>query len=278
MRETLHTVPFYKMHGSGNDFILFDNRVIGLTREEMPDWALKLCPRAFAVGADGMIFLDLDDRNNLDYIWHFFNSDGSRAEMCGNGSRCASLLAYKIGLAGRNQIFGTDAGPVKAMVLDEGLVKVQLTAPRELALDITLTLDDRHEVNVHRVNTGVPHAVVICESVKKVDVARMGKAIRFHRKFSPSGTNVNFIQILNSDSILLRTYERGVEKETFACGTGAAASVVVGSSLGLVQSPVRVTTSGGEELSVDISGNDVFLTGNAVMVYKGELMRHSFGL
>lgn len=278
MRDDSRAVAFYKMHGSGNDFILFDNRSLRLPLEEMSRWAVKLCSRGFAVGADGMIFLDSTADPDLDFVWHFFNSDGSRAEMCGNGSRCASFLANKIGLAGRIQVFGTDAGPIKARVLENQLVKVQLTPPKGIKLDIPLILDDGQEVNIHHVNTGVPHAVVVCESVKMVDILRMGKAIRFHRKFSPSGTNVNFIQIVDKNFMLLRTYERGVEDETFACGTGAAASAVVGASLGLLNSPVKVTASGGEDLTIDFSGEDVFLTGKAVIVYKAELMPESFGL
>ncbi len=278
MQDNSGTVYFYKMQGSGNDFILFDNRSLGLSRKEMSIWAGKLCPRAFAVGADGMIFLDSATDSNLDFVWHFFNSDGSRAEMCGNGSRCASLLAHKIGLAGTTQIFGTDAGPIKAGILENGLVKVQLTTPNNMMLDVSLFLEDEKEIILHHVNTGVPHAVIVCENVKMVDIARMGKAIRFHREFSPLGTNVNFIQVVDKSSILLRTYERGVENETFACGTGAAASVVVGTALGLLNSPVKVTTSGGEELLIDFHEGDVFLTGKAVIVYKAQLIRESFGL
>jgi len=278
MPDNPETVSFYKMHGSGNDFILFDNRSLNLPQEKMSSWARALCPRAFAVGADGMIFLDSTPADDLDFVWHFFNSDGSRAEMCGNGSRCASLLASKIGLAGRTQIFGTDAGPIKAMVLENDQIKVQLTPPKDLRLDISLLLEDGQEVNIHYVNTGVPHVVVVCENVKKVDISRMGKAIRFHRNFSPLGTNVNFIQVTSKNFILLRTYERGVENETFACGTGAAASAVVGGSLGLLNSPVKVTTSGGEGLSIDFSGDEVFLTGKATIVYKAELMPETFGL
>ncbi len=278
MQKNPKTACFYKMQGSGNDFILFDNRSLILPEEKMSTWARKLCPRAFAVGADGMIFLDTTPERDLDFVWHFFNSDGSRAEMCGNGSRCASLLASKIGLAGRTQTFGTDAGPVKAEVFENGQVKVQLTPAKDLRLDLSLLLEDGQEINIHHVNTGVPHAVVVCERVKKVDIARMGKAIRFHRDFSPKGANVNFIQIIDKNSMFLRTYERGVEDETFACGTGAAASAVVGGALGLLNSPVKVTTSGGEELSIDFSGEDVFLTGKAIIVYKAELMLDSFGL
>lgn len=272
------TVTFHKMQGSGNDFILFDNTELKLPVEKMSIWAKTLCKRAFAVGADGMIFLDRANEPDLDFVWNFFNSDGSRAEMCGNGSRCASSLAYRLGLAGKSHVFGTDAGPVKAQVLDEDMVKVQLTPPQAVRLDIALVLNDDQEINVHFVNTGVPHAVVVCENVSQVDVLKVGRAIREHKEFSPSGTNVNFIEVTGTDSILLRTYERGVEAETFACGTGAAASVVMGSSLGLTGSSVDVTTSGKERLTIDLVNEDVFLTGKAIVVYKAELELESFGL
>lgn len=272
------TVTFHKMQGSGNDFILFDNTELKLPVEEMSLWAKTLCKRAFAVGADGMIFLDRANDPDLDFIWNFFNSDGSRAEMCGNGSRCASLLAYRLGLAGKSQVFGTDAGPIKANVLDADMVKVQLTPPGGIRLDIPLVLDKDQEVNVHFVNTGVPHTIVVCENVKQVDVCKMGKAIREHKEFSPSGTNVNFIEVIDSDSMFLRTYERGVEAETFACGTGAAASVVIGNTLGLLGSSVAVTTSGKERLTIDLSNDEVFLTGKATVVYKAELVLESLGL
>ncbi len=278
----MHTISspvvFYKMQGSGNDFILFNNTSLRLPVNQMALWAKTLCPRAFAVGADGMIFLDSSDNQELDFVWHFFNSDGSRAEMCGNGSRCAALLAYKTGLAGRKQVFGTDAGPIKAMVQDDELVTVQLTSPADIKLNNELVMEDGREVIIHQVNTGVPHVVVVCEKVTMVDIQKLGRAIRFHRQFSPAGTNVNFIQVVDKGSVMLRTYERGVEDETFACGTGAAASALAGGSLGLLQSPVKVTTSGGEELEINFSGNDVFLTGKAAIVYKAELMRETFGL
>lgn len=272
------TASFYKMQGSGNDFILFDNTDLKLPVEKMSLWAKTLCKRAFAVGADGMIFLDRTDDPDLDFMWNFFNSDGSRAEMCGNGSRCASSLAYRLGLAGKSQVFGTDAGPIKANVLDTDMVKVQLTPPQGIRMDIPLFLDNGQEVKAHFVNTGVPHAVVVCENVSQVDVLKMGKAIREHKEFSPSGTNVNFIEVIDSESIFLRTYERGVEDETFACGTGAAASVVIGNTLGLTGPSVAVTTSGKERLTIDLSDNDVFLTGKALLVYKAELVLESFGL
>jgi diaminopimelate epimerase len=243
----------------------------------MADWARALCPRAFAVGADGLIFLEPTPEAETAYRWHFFNADGSRAEMCGNASRCAARLAVELGLAGPEHSFGTDAGPIQARVLEGGVAKVQLTPPEGLALGEELTVDGTL-MTVHFVNTGVPHAVVVCEDVAAVDVAAKGAAIRYHEHFAPAGTNANFIQATARDALLLRTYERGVEGETYACGTGAAASLVVANALGLVGSSARVTTSGGEVLTVSLENGSVFLQGMAVKVYEGTLEPAMFGL
>ncbi|WP_457570899.1 diaminopimelate epimerase [Desulfovulcanus sp.] len=288
--NNLETAQFFKMQGSGNDFILFDNRKLKLSPDKMGLWAKKLCARAFAIGADGMIFLDKPDKEVIDYRWHFFNSDGSRAEMCGNGSRCAARLAYELGMAPKNHVFGTDAGVVQAEVLEEDQVKVQLTPPQDLQLNLCLTLDEQlmsppsggvqntRELNVHFVNTGVPHTVVITKNLQKMDVQKLGRTIRFNTQFSPAGTNVNFIEIKNNEEIFLRTYERGVESETYACGTGAAASVLVAYKLGLTNNSVQVTTTGGEILRIILEEDKVFLQGKAVLVYEGQVFLRQFDL
>ncbi len=270
--------PFFKMQGSGNDFILWDNTVLNLPVEHMSHWSKTMCPRGFAIGADGMIFLDKPRTQGHDYDWHFFNADGSRAEMCGNGSRCAARLANRLGLAGKEQVFGTDAGAIRAQVKDKGRVRVQLTAAENLQLHKLLNFQDSDPVNVHSVNTGVPHAVVICDDVHKVNITGLGRMIRMHPDFAPAGTNVNFIQVKDRGHIFLRTYERGVEDETFACGTGAAASVVVASALGLCASSVQVVTSGKEYLNIDLQDEGVFLTGKADFIYQGMVFLDTFGL
>jgi len=274
------TVPFYKMQGSGNDFILFDNRSLRLPISSMQRWAQKLCARAFSIGSDGLIFIDHPPvGSSLDYIWHFYNADGSRAEMCGNGSRCVAKLAYKLGIAGESQTFGTDAGPIRATILPEiNEVKVQLTKPSEEQLHLTITKDSGEEMDVHFINTGVPHAVLFANDVKKVDVAQMGKSIRYNTQFAPAGTNVNFVQIQDREHILLRTYERGVENETYACGTGASASVYIAHALGKCSEHVAVTTTGGESLTVHLENSDVFLQGHAQLVYTGHFQPQALGL
>ncbi len=273
------TVPFYKMHGSGNDFVLIDNRKLGLAQAQMSLWAQKICRPAFGVGADGLIFLqDAPAGRDVDYIWHFYNADGSRAEMCGNGSRCAARLAHEIGLAGPDHVLGTDAGPIRAVVAPgAGRVKVQLTPPQGLELNIPVDVDGTG-YTVHFVNTGVPHAVLVTDDVSAVDVLALGRAIRRHERFAPAGTNVNFIQVKAPCRLLLRTYERGVEGETFACGTGAAASALVANTLGLTESSVELTTTGGEILQIHLENGTVFLEGPAVKTYQGEMFIESLGL
>jgi diaminopimelate epimerase len=263
-------IPFFKMQGSGNDFILVDNRQLGLAPEEMPHWAKALCRRAFSVGADGFIVLE-PGQGETHVRWHFFNADGSRAEMCGNGSRCAAALAYRLGMAPARLVLGTDAGPVQAEVFpDTEEVEVQLTDLRDMRLGIPLQLEG-HDLTVHSANTGVPHAVVFVPDVAAVDVARLGRALRFHPYFAPAGTNANFTQILGPRAIQLRTYERGVEGETYACGTGAAATAAIAHALGHTEASVQVRTSGGEELGITVRGVEVRLRGKALLVYRGEI-------
>ncbi len=273
-------VAFYKMQGSGNDFILMDNRELRLTAEQMQTWAKALCPRAFGIGADGLIFIDFPPADEqVDYRWHFYNADGSRAEMCGNGSRCVARLAFELGIAGTSQVFKTDAGPIKARVIEEtGQIKVQLTKATDLELEVSISKENGETMQVHFVNTGVPHTVLLTSNLSKIDVPGLGSSIRYNPKFAPAGTNVNFAQIEDSDHMSLRTYERGVENETYACGTGASASVFVAHALGKCSDHVSVTTSGGENLTVHLENGDIFLQGDAMIVYTGSMRPESFGL
>lgn len=273
-------VPFYKLQGCGNDFVAIDNRVLRLPRELMAEWARKVCPRAFGVGADGLFFLELApaDRKDADYIWHFYNADGSRAEMCGNATRCAGRLAHALGLAGERSVMGADAGNVAIAVLPEiDQVKVQLTEPKGLVLGTVLNVLD-HPTEVHFVNTGVPHAVIFAESVREVEVAAIGRAVRYHEHFAPAGTNVNFVQVVDSGRTLVRTYERGVEGETYACGTGVSAVQVVCAALGKTGDRVENTTSGGEVLTTSLEGGRVYLQGAAELTFTGELNVPALGL
>ncbi len=271
MRDTFgEYIEFFKMQGCGNDFIAVDNRTAQIPLAEMPGLAVQACRRAFGIYADGIFFLEeAPAESGLDYRWHFFNSDGSRAEMCGNASRCAARLAHTLGLAPARHVFGSDAGPIEAEVLaGTNRVRVRLPAPRDLELNIPLDVDGQ-ALTAHFVNTGVPHAVIFFPDVAQVDVAALGRAVRFHPRFAPAGTNANFVQVLNPTEMLLRTYERGVEGETYACGTGAAASQIAAQALGFTGDEAGLKTTGGEVLGVALREGAVFLEGAAEMVFSG---------
>ncbi|HML55881.1 MAG TPA: diaminopimelate epimerase [Solidesulfovibrio magneticus] len=273
------SVPFFKMQGCGNDFVCVDNRVLGVDPAAMPDLVLPVCRKAFGVGADGMIFFDhAPEGSGLAYIWHFFNADGSRAEMCGNGSRCAARLAWMLGIAPARHVFGTDAGPIEAEVdPDSNQVTVQLTPPKDLRMAIDIEVEGR-PFHLHFVNTGVPHAVAVMDHLELVDVWKLGRAIRQHQYFAPAGTNVNFISSEEKGTLSLRTYERGVEDETYACGTGAVASAIVARELGMTGEETDITTTGGEVLGVILRDGKTYLRGAAELVFKGEFYPQSLGI
>ncbi len=262
-------IPFTKMHASGNDFIIIDNRG-GKVSGDAPEAARRLCRRHFSIGADGLILIEKS--KTADFAWRFFNSDGSEVEMCGNGSRCAAMFAYARCIGGRRLSFETQAGIIKAEIKD-GSVKVQLTAPKDYRPEVAVNIGGR-DYKAAFINTGVPHVVFFVDDVDKVDVRKLGAETRYHEMFKPAGTNANFAQAAGNGDILLRTYERGVEAETLACGTGATASALVAGAMGRAGSPVRVHTRGGNLLTVcfDWDGarfTNVFLEGDAVFVYQG---------
>ncbi len=259
---------FSKLSGSGNDFIIIDNMSLEIDSDDFRKIVPKICRRAVSVGADGVIILEPSER--VDFRWRFFNSDGSEAEMCGNGGRCAARFAYERGIAPRRMVFETLAGLIRAEVAGRR-VKVQLTPPfgwREGRLEDL-------GVDYHFVNTGVPHVVVLVGDVESVDVEALGRRIRFHEEFAPAGANVNFAS-LSGDHLVIRTYERGVEAETLACGTGATACALVAARKGLVSPPVRVKTRGGEELVVHVENENVFLEGLTRWVYDGLLKEEAW--
>lgn len=272
-------MEFSKLQGSGNDFVLIDNRdgkvykFIEKKGLRLKDFVVKVCALHTGVGADGLILIEEPEDPSNHFKWQFFNSDGSVAEMCGNGSRCAVRFAYEMGIVGEEVRFETLAGVIKAWVLEGGKrVKVQLTKPhgyREVSLEV-----DGKLIKGSFINTGVPHFVAVVENLKELDVVKLGRAIRFHKEFEPKGTNVNFIEKLSERAIAIRTYERGVEGETLACGTGATASAIVAYTKGLVrEKPVEVHTKGGEVLRIDFDQEvkEVFLEGSVYKVFDGFL-------
>jgi diaminopimelate epimerase len=270
MRQT----PFVKMSACGNDFILMDHREMPWREWDLGLVAKRICTRRLSVGADGLIVIVPPRDSSNHFGWRFFNSDGSEAEMCGNGARCAARFAHWKGLAPSKMRFETLAGVVEAEVLDQG-VRIWLNEPEGLQRDVEIELDGR-TLRISTVNTGVPHAVMLVEDVEGIDVEGLGRAIRFHGSFAPSGTNVDFLKVVDKSTVKMRTYERGVESETLACGTGAVACAAVARAHGLTEWPVRVITRSGRPLIV---GGDpekgpqsgVYLEGEARKVYEGLL-------
>jgi len=270
-------IPFMKMSGSGNDFILIDHREPFLKEDRLKEFIRKVCQRRISVGADGLILIERSKK--ADFKWRYYNADGSEAEMCGNGGRCAARFAYLKGVTGPSLKFETLAGILSAQV-DEKRVKLEMTKPFGLKLDETLLIGGKKQV-FSSINTGVPHAVLFVEDLEGLDMVPIGKTIRFHSNFAPSGTNVNFIRLEKGSQLSIRTYERGVEDETLACGTGAVASALIAAFKGLVKSPVSIKTRGGEVLTVyfEIEAREVkrvFFEGDVHIIYEAEMWEEAY--
>ncbi len=260
------------MSGSGNDFIIIDNRKAVIDDNSLNDFIRKTCRRKMSVGADGLILIE--NTNQADFKWRFYNSDGSRAEMCGNGARCAARFAHINKIAGTEMTFTTDVGFIKASIIDER-VKIKTPDPSIPKLDYTLEIKNGSQL-LSSINTGVPHVVIETDSVDHIDVFNRGQEIRFHQAFLPDGTNVNFISSKNDNGILIRTYERGVENETLACGTGAIAAALITACKTGKTSPIDVHTKSGGVLTIHFKKegdgySSVYLEGDARIIYKGEL-------
>ena len=260
------------MSGAGNDFVLIDNRAqrVKLGREQV----VRLCHRQKGIGADGLMLL-VPARNGLaEWAWDFYNSDGSVAEMCGNGARCFARFIQRLTGATGPVAFETVAGVIRGRFLGDR-VTVDLTQPTDLRLDQQVEVSTG-TLTVHSLNTGVPHAVIFVPDADKAMVQRLGSEVRHHQLFAPKGTNVNFVQSLGPGQIRVRTYERGVEGETLACGTGVTASALVASRIHRFGSPVKVQVHGGDVLEVGFqeagqSFREVTLTGPAEFVFEGRV-------
>ncbi len=268
----MRSIPFSKMSGTGNDFIIIDNRDRLVEDDGLTEFIRNICRRKMSVGADGLILIESSDK--ADFRWRFFNSDGSLAEMCGNGARCAARFAYLNGIAGENLSFETEAGIINGQVKG-GAAKVKIPDPVNLCLDYTVDLE-YGPLTVSSVNTGVPHVVVMKDSVEEVDVFGLGREIRYHEAFAPAGTNVNFICQQKPGQLAIRTYERGVEDETLACGTGSIASALIASCKTDWTSPISLVTRSGESVTIHFRESnhvftDVYLEGDARIIYTAEL-------
>jgi len=259
------------MNGAGNDFVMIDNRA-GDVRLQ-PEQIVRICDRHRGVGADGILLLEKGS-NGADFRMRYYNRDGGEAEMCGNGARCFERFAKKVAGAPERISFQTPAGLIGAR-LHGDLVTLNMSDPTDLRLNLRLQIDGEDAV-VHYINSGVPHVVVPVARLDVVHVFTQGAAIRRHKKFSPQGANVNFIEKRGAQKILVRTYERGVEDETLACGTGVVASALIFAVTEKVDGPVSVTVHSGSELSVDFkrAGNqfrNVTLTGPAEFAFEGTI-------
>jgi diaminopimelate epimerase len=264
-------LKFTKMNGAGNDFVMLDNR----DRAQALDQATiaRLCDRHRGVGADGLIAVEPAE-NGADFRMRYYNADGGEAEMCGNGARCFARFASRLVGGAETVSFETIAGVVTARLLGK-LVRLQMSQPKDLALGTPLAAHGQ-ALTVHFVNTGVPHAVVVVEDLAAVDVVGLGAALRYHEHFAPRGTNANFIAVEGPGRLAIRTYERGVEGETLACGTGVCAAALVHSALTGAASPIAVRVRGGETLEVGFSREgdrfrDITLTGPADFVFEGQI-------
>ncbi len=255
-------LKFAKMVGSGNDFVV----ISGKPSENLPRLARILCDRKFGIGADGLLLLD--KCRNADLRMRIFNADGSEAEMCGNGARCAAFFINKA----KARLL-TLAGVINAEVYGNQ-VKIQLTAPQNIKLDIPLIIDGRL-LKVNFIDTGVPHVVIFVSGIDDIGVKHLGRIIRNHQKFLPRGTNVNFVEEKGKNLIQIRTYERGVEDETLACGTGSTAAALIFALKNNLDNLIKVQTQSGEMLKISFQKEDsefkkVWLAGSVRIVYKGE--------
>jgi diaminopimelate epimerase len=262
---------FIKMNGAGNDFVMLDNR--GGELRLAPDQIARICDRHRGVGADGILILE-PAANGADFRMRYYNADGGEAEMCGNGARCFARYANRLAGPMEKLSFETPAGVIGAE-LQGDLVRLAMSEPKDLRLGITIPLPDR-QVAAHFVNSGVPHVVVPVDGLENVDVRGLGSAIRRHDLFAPKGANVNFLKERGPRQIAIRTYERGVEDETLACGTGVVASALIFAALKKTDGPIAVLVRGGSELEVDFVREDeqfknVTLKGPAEFVFEGAI-------
>jgi len=267
-------ISFTKMSGAGNDFIIIDHRKPFLAENDMGKLARLICRRKFSVGADGLILIE--DDPHADFRWRFYNADGSLAEMCGNGARCAARFAHDRGIAPLNMRFQTVAGIIEAEIVDRE-VKIKMPRPLNIRLDQHVMINNI-EHRLHHINTGVPHVVGFVDNIKDAPVKDIGRFIRNHAMYEPAGTNVNFVQMIGPQ-LYVRTYERGVEGETMACGTGAVAAALIAALTRKAVSPVQIITAGGDRLIVyftmgdDGQTDNIYLEGPAHFIYDGQLRK-----
>lgn len=272
-------LDFTKMNGAGNDFIMLDNRSGDLCLSQSQ--IKHLCDRHRGIGADGVLILQTEaNHKTVPFRMRYYNADGLEAEMCGNGARCFTrYIARCLKKTTGKVAFETEVGPIEGELIGSQ-VKIIMTLPHSIQLEQSLLLLNQDHF-VHSINTGVPHAVIFVNDLKKAPVLQAGQELRHHPRFAPAGTNVNFVQILSANKLAIRTYERGVEGETLACGTGVVASALVHHLLTNTPSPIEVLAHGGDILQVEFLSTPskteapklsyVSLTGPADFVFNGTI-------
>lgn len=270
----MNKILFMKLSGAGNDFVIINNlnQVVDSTDSTFMNFVTKVCQRRMSVGADGVLLVEPSE--DVDFRMRYFNADGGEVETCGNGARCISKFAFLNGIVSEQMRFLTNAGIYEAEIVGDN-VKVRMSDPADIRINVPLRL----EGGVHNVgfaNSGVPHVVFFVDDLETTDVFDLGQQTRYHNDFKPAGTNANFIRIHSQELIEIRTYERGVENETLACGTGSIASAIVSATLGKVKSPVSVKTASGVVLKIHFdlekdAAKNVYLEGDARVIFAGEL-------
>lgn len=272
----INPIPFEKMHGSGNDFIVIRENDLQLEGAELSKFVVSVCRRGVSIGADGVILIG--DSDAADFSWHYINADGSDGDMCGNGAMVGAQFAVNHNIAGEKHSFATAVGIVKAEV---GAEQVSLQMVDAQMLQTGMRFGALPDVVFDRLMLGVPHVVGFVDDADAIaDLDAVGRAIRHDQQLQPAGANVNLIHVLGDDSIRMRTYERGVEAETLACGTGAVCSAIAAVRRGMVHQPVRVKVSSGMYLTVSWqddgpNATTIRLTGSARTVARGELLPDS---
>lgn len=262
-------IEFEKYTGAGNDFILIDNRSGSFPSQDR-NLIERMCTRRISIGADGLILLE--NSKKADIRMRFYNSDGREAEMCGNGARCLVAFAKRKGIGSETMTLETMERVLAASVKGEE-ISIEMGDVTETELNIDIEIDG-NAYRVHHTNTGVPHAVMFVKNVDEVDVVGLGRKVRFHERFQPKGANANFVHVTGGNSIAARTYERGVEDETLACGTGCTACAVISNLVKGMDPPIRVATRSGATLTIDFTKkgeklSGVTLSGPAKLVYEG---------
>jgi diaminopimelate epimerase len=267
---------FYKMNGAGNDFVVIDNRDLSIRLEK--ESIAALCDRHRGIGADGLLAVEPPEQG-ADFKFRYYNADGGEAEMCGNGARCFGRFVAHLGDEIPDRVtFETIAGTLAAEMVGDN-VRIAMSVPKDLKLETGVSIPG-FDAAIHSINTGVPHAVAFIDGRARfddLDVRAIGRAIRRHGFFAPAGTNANFVMVLAPGHIAIRTYERGVEDETLACGTGMVACALIHHLLTGAPSPVKVDVAGGDTLEIgfektgDDSFSNVTLTGPADFVFEGDI-------